>query len=92
MRIEPALARQLAELARLELSEARLLSLTDELSRILDYVDQLPTVEATHAPTAAEVRVPWRVDVAVLPGAERVAAASEGWVGAYVGVPRVAPG
>ena len=44
MKVDRALVRQVAELARLEVAEERLDALASELSTILDYADQLGAI------------------------------------------------
>lgn len=66
MRLTREDVKRIAELARLSLSEEELTKYEDELSRILDYVDQLneldtTTVEATSQVTGIVNQ--WRGDV-----------------------------
>lgn len=57
---------KIARLARLELTEAELASLGDDLNKILAYVEQLSALDTTGVPSlehAAEVGDTWRDDV-----------------------------
>jgi aspartyl-tRNA(Asn)/glutamyl-tRNA(Gln) amidotransferase subunit C len=65
-----------ARLARLALSEEGAQEMTAELSKILDYVDQLSEVDTSGVPRTAHVlvdRAPLRDDV-VLPGVDKARA------------------
>jgi aspartyl-tRNA(Asn)/glutamyl-tRNA(Gln) amidotransferase subunit C len=66
MAIDKAAVAQIARLAHIRLSEDELAPLADELSRILDWVEQLGEVDTTEVPpmsNAAVVVPPMREDV-----------------------------
>ena len=65
MALDKATVAHIASLARIRLAEAELEPLADELSRILDWVEQLNEVETSGVPpmaSAAAARVPMRDD------------------------------
>ena len=68
--ISKAEVEKVAELARLDLTEAEKSLFGGQLSQILDYVDQLQTVRTEGVPltsSVAEIQSEWREDV-VVPG------------------------
>jgi aspartyl-tRNA(Asn)/glutamyl-tRNA(Gln) amidotransferase subunit C len=65
MALDKATVKHIATLARIKLAEAELEPLSGELSRILDWVEQLNEVDTTGVPTmasAAAATLPMRDD------------------------------
>jgi aspartyl-tRNA(Asn)/glutamyl-tRNA(Gln) amidotransferase subunit C len=65
MALDKAAVAHIATLARIRLAEAELEPLADELSRILDWVEQLNEVDTTEVPpmaSAAAATLPMRDD------------------------------
>jgi len=58
MTIDEQTVRKVAQLARLELSEAEVASMTDELQSIVDYVDQLQEVDIAAVATTRSGNAP----------------------------------
>lgn len=78
MKVDPALVRQVAALARLRVPEDRHEALAAELSAILDYVDQLGSVEGLSGAFAEAPPLPRRVDTPEPPlGRSLIALAAE---------------
>lgn len=62
MQITESLVKNLAELARIELSDAEVHSFADQLRPVLDFVGQIQQAELTDAPVDEEAPVPLRAD------------------------------
>ena len=66
MSLDKATVRRIATLARIDVPEADLAPLADELSRIMGWIEQLQEVDTTTvAPMTGgtDMRLPWRADV-----------------------------
>lgn len=89
MKVGPDQVRHVASLARLEVSDDQIQRFVEDLSRILDYVDQLASVDlGTHA-TSATGAVRLRPDVPEPPGGPALIALAADRVGDEVRVPQV---
>jgi aspartyl-tRNA(Asn)/glutamyl-tRNA(Gln) amidotransferase subunit C len=65
MKLTPKDIRHVAELARMEVSDADVSVYVDELGRILDYMDKLAELDTAEVPPTASVgveRLPLRAD------------------------------
>ncbi|MCK6530231.1 aspartyl/glutamyl-tRNA amidotransferase subunit C [Myxococcota bacterium] len=86
--------REIARLARLDLSDQEIAGFTERLASVLDYVSQIERAEvgAAAGPPEGQPR-PWRPDAAVNPQgfdvADRLLAAAPARDGDLVVVPRV---
>lgn len=91
--ISKAEVEKVADLARLDLTEAEKSVFGEQLSQILDYVDQLQAVPTEGIPltsSVAEIQTAWREDVA-MPGLtveQALANAPESHHGLFV-VPKI---
>ena len=93
MALDIATVRRIARLARIRVPEDELPTMAEELSRIMDWIEQLNAVDTSNIPpmtSVAEMRLPQREDSVTDGGMpEKVLANATDRVGNFFTVPKV---
>ena len=93
MRITEAEVRHIARLAQLELTDATLARMGEQLTKILDYIDQLKDVDISAVTLTSDEATPLADDVVRTSlGVEAVAANAPRFVHGHFVVPKVIGG